>query len=98
MTSPKAGSVSGAPLAGRANIEVPSGKDEEGGGIMEEIKYTYCRVCEPACGLKVTLRDGRIEEVSGDQEHPLSRGFICARGKATLDIHHSPDRVDYPLK
>jgi anaerobic selenocysteine-containing dehydrogenase len=63
-----------------------------------EIKSTYCRICEPNCGLRLKVVDGRITEVSGDPDHPLSRGFICARGKAGLDVHRDPDRLDHPLR
>ncbi len=65
---------------------------------MEKIIHTYCRVCEPNCGLKATVIDGKLTKITGDKEHPVSKGYICARGLATLDIHHDPDRIKYPQK
>lgn len=65
---------------------------------MYEKKHTYCRVCEPNCGLVATLEEGRITKLSGDREHPISKGYACERGMATLDIHHDPDRIRYPLR
>jgi len=65
---------------------------------MLEKKHTYCRICEPNCGLVVTLEGGRITKISGDREHPISKGYACERGMATLDIHHDPDRISYPLR
>ena len=65
---------------------------------MEETKYTFCRVCEPNCGLKATVVDGKLTKITGNKEHILSKGYICVRGLATLDIHHDPDRIKYPMK
>lgn len=65
---------------------------------MTEIKHTYCRICEPNCGLLATVEDGKLVRIEGDKEHPISKGYICERGKATLDIHNDPDRIKYPYK
>ena len=63
---------------------------------------TFCRVCEPACGLVATVEGNgptaSIVGVRADAEHPVSRGFACAKGLAALDIHHDPDRLDHPLQ
>jgi anaerobic selenocysteine-containing dehydrogenase len=59
---------------------------------------TFCRVCEPACGLVATVDDGVIVSVRADDEHPVSKGFACAKGIAALDIHHDPDRLNHPLR
>ena len=59
---------------------------------------TFCRVCEPACGLVATVEDGVLLGVRADAEHPVSQGFACAKGLAALDIHHDPDRLDHPMR
>ncbi|HEV2826148.1 MAG TPA: molybdopterin-dependent oxidoreductase, partial [Pyrinomonadaceae bacterium] len=61
---------------------------------------TTCFNCESACGLlayidKVT---GEIQKFEGNPEHPGSRGRNCAKGPATLNQIHDPDRILYPLK
>ena len=45
------------------------------------IKTTCPRDCYDACGVlvKVRVRDGRILNVRGDPEHPVSRGKLCAK-------------------
>lgn len=65
---------------------------------MEETKYTYCRICEPNCGLVATVVDGKLSDVKGDKEHPISKGYICQRGKATVELHKDPDRIKYPYR
>ena len=64
---------------------------------MSEIR-TFCRVCEPACGLVATVEDDRLTALRPDREHPISRGWACNKGLATFEIHHDPDRLDRPLK
>ncbi len=59
---------------------------------------TFCRVCEPSCGLVAHVEDGQLARVQADRDHPVTKGFACAKGIATFDIHHDPDRVDQPLR
>ena len=59
---------------------------------------TFCRVCEPACGLVATVEDEVIVSVRADDDHPVSKGFACPKGIAALEIHHDPDRLDQPLR
>jgi len=63
---------------------------------MSDIR-TFCRVCEPACGLVATVENGALTRVRPDAEHPVSRGWACNKGIATLDVHRDPDRLTYPL-
>jgi anaerobic selenocysteine-containing dehydrogenase len=61
---------------------------------------TTCFNCESACGLlayidKVT---GEVQKFEGNPEHPGSRGRNCAKGPATLNQIHDPDRILYPLR
>ncbi len=66
--------------------------------MSRERKRTFCRVCEPACGMIAEVEDGVLTGLRPDREHPVTRGFACNKGLATLDIHHDADRVDRPLR
>lgn len=59
---------------------------------------TFCRVCEPACGLVATVTDDALTALRPDREHPVSQGWACNKGIATLDVHRDPDRLSYPLR
>ncbi len=61
-------------------------------------KRTFCRVCEPACGLIAAVEDGALTALRGDADHPVSKGFVCNKGIYGLDIHNDPDRLRTPLK
>jgi anaerobic selenocysteine-containing dehydrogenase len=65
---------------------------------MPEEKATYCRICEPLCGMVATVEDGRLLQLRPDPDHPLSKGFACPKGIAFEQVHNDPDRVLHPLK
>ena len=59
---------------------------------------TYCRVCEPLCGVLATVEDGRITKIRSNPEHVLAKGHFCKKAMGAVDITYDPDRVLYPLK
>ena len=63
-----------------------------------EQKVTYCRICEPLCGLIATVEDGRLLALRPDKQHPLSQGRACPKGIAFTDVQNDPDRVLAPLR
>ncbi|MEO0605849.1 MAG: molybdopterin-dependent oxidoreductase, partial [Myxococcota bacterium] len=60
--------------------------------------HTFCRICEAHCGLLVTTEDDRVVAVRSDRQHPVSRGYVCAKGTAAGDVHHDTERLDTPLQ
>jgi anaerobic selenocysteine-containing dehydrogenase len=66
--------------------------------MTAQTKRTFCRVCEPACGLIATVDGDRLVALEADREHPVSKGFVCNKGIYGLDIHNDPDRLRVPLK
>jgi len=61
---------------------------------------TICFNCESACGLLayVDKKTGEIAKFEGNPKHPASRGRLCAKGPATINQIHDPDRILYPLR
>src|SRR5580693_161622 len=54
--------------------------------------------CPDACGVLITVEDGRAIKIQGDPKHPVTRGFLCAKVAKYLDRVYSPDRVLYPMR
>jgi anaerobic selenocysteine-containing dehydrogenase len=54
--------------------------------------------CPSACSLVVTVRDGRLAEVTGNPAHPFTQGVICGKVRAYAERVHSPLRVLRPLR
>ena len=59
---------------------------------------TYCRICEPTCGMIATVEDGRLVRLRPDTEHPITRGFSCPKGIEFVDVQNDPDRLLYPQR
>jgi len=66
---------------------------------MREIKHSVCpHDCPSQCGLAVTLDDGRITSVTGDPDHPFTRGVICGKVHDYAERVYAPTRVLTPLR
>lgn len=59
---------------------------------------TICRMCHGGCGAVVTIRGDRIVAIAGDRDNPNNRGFLCAKGRASIDHLYHPDRLRHPLR
>ena len=66
---------------------------------MKSVVHAACpHDCPDACGVLITIEDGRATRIQGDPEHPVTRGFLCAKVAKYLDRVYSPDRVLYPMR
>jgi anaerobic selenocysteine-containing dehydrogenase len=63
-----------------------------------EIKRSVCPYdCPDTCGLLVEVEQGRAVRVTGDPEHPYTRGFLCPKMLHYEQTVHSPRRLTTPL-
>ncbi|WP_174187472.1 molybdopterin-containing oxidoreductase family protein [Nocardia barduliensis] len=60
--------------------------------------HTFCRICEPGCGLLAEVRDGAVHRLRPDPDHPVHQGFCCHKGVHYLQVHRDPDRLNHPLR
>src|SRR5260370_924694 len=66
---------------------------------MKKVVHAACpHDCPDACGVLITVEDGRATKIQGDPGHPVTRGFLCAKVAKYLDRVYSPDRVMYPMR
>ena len=66
---------------------------------MKQVVHAACpHDCPDACGVLITVEDGKATKIQGDPEHPVTRGFLCAKVAKYLDRVYSPDRVLYPMR
>ena len=53
--------------------------------------------CPDTCGLLVEVADGKAVKVTGDPDHPFTRGFLCSKMNRYHETAHSPNRLTSPL-
>jgi anaerobic selenocysteine-containing dehydrogenase len=59
---------------------------------------TACILCSRNCGLTVTIEDGRFTRIRGDDEHPVSKGYICQKAARLEYYQNHADRLTHPLQ
>jgi anaerobic selenocysteine-containing dehydrogenase len=62
------------------------------------VRRTSCNLCEAICGVLVTVDDGRVTDIRGDESDPLSCGHICPKAVALRDLQEDPDRLTTPVR
>ena len=110
-TSPQRGEESKAPKSSHLSSYPPHDRwddwvefDAKSWPKKVERRYslvpTTCFNCEAACGLLayVDQDTGEIQKLEGNPLHPASRGRNCAKGPATINQIHDPERILFPLK
>jgi anaerobic selenocysteine-containing dehydrogenase len=65
---------------------------------IEERLSSACLVCPARCGIRGRLVDGRLVEITGNPLHPMSRGGVCPRGLAGVQVLYHPQRLASPLQ
>lgn len=68
-----------------------------------QVSRSVCPLdCPDACALSVTTsgqgQDRRITRVTGDADHPVTRGAICHKVQRFPERTHSDDRLLYPMR
>jgi anaerobic selenocysteine-containing dehydrogenase len=54
--------------------------------------------CPDTCAFLYHVEDGRLVEVTGDPDHPMTRGGLCVKLKNYAEHHYNPDRLLHPLR
>jgi anaerobic selenocysteine-containing dehydrogenase len=63
-----------------------------------KIVTTVCRFCPGGCGMNAYVEGGKLYKVEGLPEDPRTKGNLCPKGRAALEILYSPNRVLHPLR
>lgn len=52
----------------------------------DRVVRSVCPYCAVGCGQLVYVKDGRIIDIEGDPDSPVSRGRLCPKGAATFQL------------
>ncbi|MER7398153.1 formate dehydrogenase [Streptomyces sp. NPDC000151] len=52
----------------------------------DRVVQSVCPYCAVGCGQQVYVKDERVVQIEGDPDSPISRGRLCPKGSATLQL------------
>ncbi len=58
----------------------------------DRVVKSVCPYCAVGCAQNVYVKDGRVVQVEGNPDSPVSRGRLCPKGSATLQLTTGPAR------
>jgi formate dehydrogenase major subunit len=63
----------------------------------DRVVRSICPYCAVGCGQRVYVQEGRVSQIEGDPDSPISRGRLCPKGAASRGYVTSPLR-EYRVK
>ena len=52
----------------------------------DKVVKSICPYCAVGCGQNVYVQDGKVTQIEGDPDSPVSRGRLCPKGSASLQL------------
>ena len=52
----------------------------------DAVVKSVCPYCAVGCGQNVFVKDGTVVQIEGDPDSPVSRGRLCPKGSASLQL------------
>ncbi|MCF6521932.1 dehydrogenase [Streptomyces sp. JJ36] len=52
----------------------------------DRVVKSVCPYCAVGCGQNVYVEDGEVTQIEGDPDSPVSRGRLCPKGSASLQL------------
>jgi formate dehydrogenase major subunit len=63
----------------------------------DRVVRSVCPYCAVGCGQLVFVEDGKITDIEGDPDSPISEGCLCPKGAATFQLVTGSHRVQNVL-
>jgi formate dehydrogenase major subunit len=63
----------------------------------DRVVKSVCPYCAVGCGQNVYVRDEKVIQIEGDPDSPVSRGRLCPKGSASLQLT-TGDAREYKVK
>ncbi len=64
----------------------------------DRIVKSICPYCAVGCAQDVYVKNGEVIQIEGDPDSPVSRGRLCPKGSATLQLTTGPQREQHVLR
>ena len=66
--------------------------------MSDQWQPTACMICSMNCGIEVLTDSGRITRVRPDQNHPVSKGYVCEKAQRMDAYQQGRDRLTSPMR
>src|SRR3954454_15207795 len=63
----------------------------------DKVVKSVCPYCAVGCGQNVYVKDDKVIQIEGDPDSPISRGRLCPKGSASLQLTTGKAREKYAL-
>src|SRR5580692_71449 len=63
----------------------------------DRVVKSVCPYCAVGCAQNVFVKDGRVVQIEGNPDAPHSRGRLCPKGSATLQLTTGSSREQHVL-
>src|SRR4029077_13257817 len=63
----------------------------------DAVVKSVCPYCAVGCGQNVYVRNGKVVQIEGDPDSPVSRGRLCPKGSASMQLTTGTSR-EYRVK
>ena len=54
--------------------------------------------CPDTCAFIYDVKNGKLVDVTGDPDHPMTRGGLCVKLNGFAEHHYNPERLLYPMR
>ena len=58
----------------------------------DKVVKSICPYCAVGCGQNIYVKDEKVVQIEGDPDSPVSRGRLCPKGSASLQLTTGPTR------
>jgi formate dehydrogenase major subunit len=65
--------------------------------VADKVVKSICPYCAVGCGQKIYVQDDKVTQIEGDPDSPVSRGRLCPKGSASLQLTTGPAR-EYKIR
>jgi len=55
-------------------------------GTADKVTKSVCPYCAVGCAQNVYVKDAKVVQIEGDPDSPVSRGRLCPKGSASLQL------------
>jgi formate dehydrogenase major subunit len=59
----------------------------------DDVAHSVCPFCAVGCAQKVYVKDGKVVQIEGNPDSPISRGRLCPKGSASKQLVTGPQRI-----